>query len=125
MDTLLRKLVANGFLICPAGEKFLVRKVAVPENPSVLADIECETYDEAVATAQHILQVAKPTVQQTFTAIVRYNRGLGIEYRNLPVIHATTLEEAQTAAARMAEKLLGGPKVVIQEIRVRPNNRQI
>lgn len=82
------------------------------------------TFEEAVEIVYKALQEAKARPQPElveFTAIVRYNRGLGIEYRNLSSIYAMTMDEARTMAWKEAEKVLGDEeKVTIHEVRVRP-----
>jgi len=79
------------------------------------------TFEEAVEMVYEAIQRAKSqNAVGEFTAIVRYSRGLGIEYKNLPVIQANNIEEAQMKAAEAAEKILGGPGVDIREVRVRP-----
>jgi hypothetical protein len=80
------------------------------------------SFEEAVEIVYRALQDAKtkkPVIGE-FVAIVRYDRGLGIEYKNLPVIQATTIEEARAEATEIAEKILGGPGVDIREVKVRP-----
>lgn len=79
------------------------------------------SFEEAVEIVYKALQESKsrPVVGE-FIAIVRYNRGLGIEYKNLPVIQATSIEEAKLQAAEDAERIVGGPGVDIREVRVRP-----
>ncbi len=82
------------------------------------------SFEEAIEIVYHSLQEskAKQAISGEFYAIVRFNRGLGIEYKNLPVIQATTIEEAKMKATEIAEKIVGGPGVDIREVRVRPKS---
>ena len=57
---------------------------------------------------------------RTFTAIARYNRKLGIEYKNLPLIEADNVEKAQEKALLMAQELIGEQYII--EVKVRPKN---
>jgi hypothetical protein len=75
----------------------------------------------AVEFAFYELNKLAEAKKHEFTVIVRYNRGLGIEYRNLPNIEATTLEEAKAKAAEICNKTFSA-KDVIHEIKVRPKN---
>ena len=100
-------------------QKFVVSKHAVFEDPSVLEDISCDDLDEAIKIAQGFLNKPKNFVWQ---AIVRFNRGLGIEYKNLPEIEAKSLEDAEVQAKILAEKMKKDPKLIILEIKVRLKN---
>lgn len=83
------------------------------------------TFEEAVEIVYKALQESKSRPQVVglteFTAIVRYNRGLGVEYRNLSNVHAFGIEEAKEKAWKEAEKVLSDEKALtIHEVRVRP-----
>ncbi len=63
----------------------------------------------------------KPT---TWTAIARYDRGLGVEFVNFRLsCHDITLAqyEAEKLAAKFFEENKGYEKAVIKEVRVRPD----
>jgi hypothetical protein len=119
MNDILRDLLLNGFMIYPNNGKFVVKKEAVPSNPAILKESEYDSYDLAVEAAVNMLQTPQSV---EWVAIVRYNRGLGIEYRNLPDVRATSKDEAHAMASRLADKVLGGGNVVISEVRVRLKN---
>lgn len=113
MENLLRELYASGFHIVPEGEEWVASTIRTEP-------VRSDTYEGAVKLAYAALQEAKGvTTIHEFTAIVRYNRGLGIEYKNLPTIQATNADEARAIAAISAEKIVGGPKVDIREVRVK------
>ena len=114
MNDILRDLLLNGFMIYPNNGKYIVKKEAVPTNPIILKESEYDNYDLAVEAASTMLNT--PQVVE-WVAIVRYNRGLGIEYKNLPDVRATDKEGAKAMAEVLAEEILGG--TVISEVRVR------
>jgi len=118
MNDILRDLLLNGFMIYPNNGKFVVKKEAVPTNPTILKESEYDSYDLAVEAAANMLQTPR---MAEWGAIVRYNRGLGIEYRNLPDVRATSKDEAKAMAEKLADKVLGG-SAVISEVRVRLKN---
>lgn len=122
MEIILRDLIANGFVIRPQGEQWLVEKLPLPDSSWRLEPVTCTNYEEAVCLASQMLQDKKnETPLLEWTATVRYNRGLGVEYRNLQPIQASTAEEAKEKALCEAQKLLSGERVLdIREVRVRP-----
>ena len=118
MNDILRDLLLNGFMIYPNNGKYIVKKEAVPTNPTILKESEYASYDLAVEAAAAMLNT--PIVVR-WTAIVRYNRGLGIEYKNLPDVRATDKEGAIAMAEVLAVEILGG-SAVISEVRVQLKN---
>jgi hypothetical protein len=87
--------------------KIFVKKL----GPPVITK-KFDNMDDALAFLRDDLKIPS----NKFSVIVRYDRGLGIEYKNLPDIEARTLEEARLLAQTEAEKLVQN----IKEIRVRP-----
>ena len=115
MDENLLVLVLNGFLIYEKKDKIIVRKEATPSNNSVIKESEYDNYDMAIEAAKEML---KSSQIKTWQVIVRYNRGLGIEYKNMPEIQASTKEEAELIAnnnAILSLDLL----TLISEVKVR------
>ena len=55
-----------------------------------------------------------------WSAMVRYNRGLGIEYKKLNEIESETYEIALQIANKEVELMFKKQKVFISEIKVRP-----
>ena len=117
MSDEIRDVMLAGFMIFPSNGKFIVRKQAVPHNELVLKDSEFETYDKAMEFAIYNLQ---NPVKKSWSVQVRYNRGLGIEYRNLPDVDFETYEQAIDFATLQTESLFKGQKVIVSEIKVRP-----
>jgi len=116
MNDILRDLLLNGFMIYPNNGKFIVKKEAVPSNLIVLSETEYDSYELAVEAAGAMLNT--PQVVD-WVVIARYNRGLGIEYKNLPDVRAANKEQAKALAEYMAGEILGGSAVVISEVKVR------
>lgn len=115
MDDILRELLLNGYMIYPKNGKFILRKEAIPTNQIVLPEMEFSVWEEAVDWAKKSLQ--SPIFNWIVT--IRFNRGLGIEYKNLAEIQTRSKEEAQAQAEKLAERHFSDPKVVISEVRVR------
>lgn len=115
----LRELILNGCLIYPKGNKFAFRKESVPNNNSIIEENVYDNYDLAIQAAMDFLQELEII---EWTVILRYNRGLGIEYKNFPNFKAKTREEAEVLAQNMVSKILVNSKIKVQEIRLRPKN---
>jgi len=116
MNDILRDLLLNGFMIYPYNGKFIVKKEAVPSNLIVIKETEYDSYEFAVEAAEVMLNAPQ---MADWTVIVRYNRGLGIEYKNLPDVRAANKEKAKALAEYTAGELLVGSTVVISEVKVR------
>lgn len=115
MNDALRDLLLNGFIIYPKDGKFVLRKESVPSNPTVMQEMEFSCYEEASTWALNNLHARIAD----WIVTVRFNRGLGIEYKNLPDVQACTREEAKNKAKNLAELHFTDPKVVLSEVRVR------
>lgn len=109
---MLKELSACGYLIFPSENIFILKKVITKVNNKTFPDKEFDTYELAFEYACNDLIQLKQ-----FSAIVRYNRGLGPEYKNLLGFSAETLEDAKNIALIEASKLLGEKNIV--EIRVK------
>lgn len=116
MSEELRDIILNGFLIYPSNGKFIVKKEAVPESNYSIDATECDTYGEAIELA--IETMKKPRLV-TWSGIVRFNRGLGIEYKNLTLIESENYEQACEIARLQVEDFFKNQKVVVSEIKVR------
>lgn len=110
------ELTKNGFIIYPKDTSFAVQKVSTPNNQIKLEEKIFPTYEEAVNFAKSFLK----TGLSLFIGIVRYNRNLGVEYKNLPLIEAKDIEQAKAMALLSAQELIGEQYII--EVRVRPKN---
>jgi len=112
-DTL-KDLLLNGFMIYPCGNKFVVKKESVPFNLIAIEEKEYDNYEIAIEAANNML---KTPLMADWSVIVRYNRGLGIEYKNLPDIRASNKEEAKIFAENIANEFFND-SVLISEVKV-------
>ena len=87
------------------------------------------TYEELVAEAEKFgyKMVRKDAPKEhTFTAIARFDRGLGAEYVTLKPVTAFQIAEAQKLAEYQASLHFqteeGFKDAIINEIRIRPND---
>lgn len=115
----LKNIMLSGFTIFPSNGKFRVKKQAVPESNFSLDDQEFNSYDDAIEFAINSLK--KPRISM-WSGIVRYNRGLGIEYRNLYFIQAESYETAMQKAQEQVDIIFYKQKVIVSEIKVRCEN---
>lgn len=109
-------LARNGFII-HANEQgdFIVEKKPSKFNGLKINAVKFDSFQESIDYINNILN--KPN---EWTAIVRFNKGLGIEYKNISPINADSKEEAKKTAFKQAEKLLGD---YIIEVKVVPTAR--
>lgn len=116
MDNTLKELTLNGFVIYPSDNKFILQKISMPNNAIVLPAKEFESYEQAVEFVKTLIKKEF----SNFSAIARYNRGLGIEFKNLPLIEARNIDEAREKAQVLGSQIVGESHII--EIRVRPKN---
>lgn len=115
----LKNIMLSGFTIFPSNGKFRVKKQSVPESNFSLDDQEFNSYDDAIEFAINLLK--KPRISM-WSGIVRYNRGLGIEYRNLYFIQAESYDIAMQKAQEQVDIIFHKQKVIVSEIKVRCEN---
>ena len=114
MSDFLQMLLLNGFMIYPCNGKFVVKKERVPESDYLLEPSEFGTYGEAFDYAVAVLSTPRKLV---WCVMLRYNRGLGVEYRNLSEVSASDHEEAMAIANRQVEELAKKMKLLSFEVR--------
>lgn len=115
-DKILREFLSSGLVISLNGDLWQVEKRATTICPQVDAPLFFATYEEAV-NAMNIMFEYYCSKLFEFKITVRYNRGLGVEYKNLPNIQAKSRNEAKKIAEVEAVNALGTAD--IKEIRVR------
>lgn len=115
-DLIVDELIKNGFVIYPKDTCFALQKVSTPISPEKLDEKVFPNYQKAVDFAKSLLEKEL----YNFTAIVKYNRKLGVEYKNLPLIEAKNIEIAKQQAILLANQLVGEQYII--EIKVRPKN---
>lgn len=111
------KLMTNGFVIYRNHEKeWILKKIQTKDSTESIEKIIFESYEKAKAFALNLLNN-----KDKWTAIVRYDRGLGIEYKNIDNIHAKTLQEANEIAYKEILSFLHD-KNMIKEIKLKNKN---
>ena len=124
MDTnfqLIKNLMLNGLIIYQDGTEFCIKKIDVPKNQMKIVNGErFSNFDSAFEVACYLLE--QQEANKSWTPMVRYNQGLGIEYKNLHEIMAPNKEVALQLATEAAHQHFRNmPAVVIQEIKVKMN----
>lgn len=117
-DFIMKDLLLNGFIVFQKDKKFIVKKESVPDNTLVIKEQEFDTYELALEAANQLLKT--PPLQE-WEGVVRYNQGLGIEYKNLQTIFANNKDEAKLQFLKIAENIFKSSKfgiVDIKEIKV-------
>lgn len=97
----------------------MVRKESVPLSDYIISEKEFDFYTDAVAYAVEMLQ--KPRMN-FWNVVLRFNRGLGIEYKNLSDVYTSTKEEAVILANEQVEPLLKSMKITTFEVKVKLKN---
>lgn len=113
---LFKEIITCGFVIYNQEDKFILKKNSSKISNLVLEEKEYSTFEEAIQVAKDLLFGLTP---KEWIIIVRYNRGLGIEYKNIPTILATTREEADSLAKKQIKNFFDST-VKILEIKVKP-----
>ena len=90
----LNDLILNGFVIYPQNNSFMVKKIAVSTNSTIFDPTEFATYEEALNFA-----FSKLRARNEWQPIIRYNNGLGIQYKNRS--KSTRLNSSHIPLSRM------------------------
>jgi len=119
IENVFRDLALNGFSIYQnINGKFVLKKQASLYNPMVIEETEYLSADDAFDAALAILKSPK----LIWSIIVCYNRGLGIEYKNLPnLVEASDKDEAKLIAESIVKKTFDSD-AKIHEIKVKLKN---
>jgi hypothetical protein len=112
----LKNIMLSGFTIFPSNGKFVLKKQSVPESNFSIDNKEFNSYEDAMEFAIKMLK--EPRIFN-WSAIIRYNRGLGIEYKNLQLLQAESYDIAYELAQKQVDALFFRKKVVVSEIKVR------
>lgn len=114
MSNFLQMLLLNGYMIYPSNGKFVVRKERTPESDYFLGPSEFDTYGDAFEYAVSALSIPRKRV---WCVMLRYNRGLGVEYKSLGDVFASEHDEAMTLANEQVEELAKKMKLLSFEVR--------
>lgn len=108
------QLLTNGFVIFKEEEKkWVLKKVSVKNSDEYLDPIFFESYESAKSFALTFIQK-----QISWNAIIRYDRGLGVEYKTFENIIADCESKAQETAYELMLEILKD-KNLIKEIKVK------
>lgn len=118
---LIKNLMLNGLLIYQDGTEFLIQKIDVPNNKTKIDNEDkFESFESAFEVACHLLNMQQAS--KSWIPTVRYNQGLGVEYKNLHEVFAPNKEMALKLATEAAYQYFRNmPAVVIKEIKVKIN----
>ena len=114
MSDILHELLSNGFMIYPSNGKFILKKEICSSSPYQISEREFNTYKEAMQEAELIFKTPQ-TIE--WTVLIRYNRGLGIEYKNLETVFAVSYEAAKDASQAIIEEFSADNKAKVAEVR--------
>ena len=117
MSDILHDLLSNGFMIYPSNGKFILKKEICSSSPYQISEIEFGSYKEAMLEAERIFKTPQMI---EWTVLVRYNRGLGIEYKNLETVFAVSFQAAEVASQKLIEVFAKDNDAKVAEVRIRP-----
>jgi hypothetical protein len=108
----IKQLVDNGYLVYLENKNYILEKKPTKINNKIVEKKCFETIESIIEFIENDLK------SKEWKVIVRYNRGLGVEYKTLKTIEAPSLEDAKIQAKKEAENVLGDH---IIEIKVTEN----
>lgn len=109
-----RKLCECGISIYSTESGHAVRKISVPNSLDSFPEAFFKTLEEAESHAESLLPREKPL----WKAIIRYDRGLGVEYLTVSGIRSDGEREAEQMALE-SSGLLSNPKAKVSEVKIR------
>lgn len=108
------QLVTNGFVVFKdEDKKWILKKISIKNSSDSIDQMIFESYDKAKNFALGFINH-----KNHYIAIVRYDRGLGIEYKNFDNIIAKSNDEAYENAFKLMLKHVDD-KNMIKEIKVK------
>lgn len=112
-----KQLSGHGITIFADGWGYAVEKHPVPTNPRQHDRKQFESLAMAEAFAISLLEDEK----KVFKAIIRFDRGLGVEYQTVNNIRCDDEVQAEKIAVKLAE-MDSNPKIKVSEIKIRKQN---
>lgn len=112
-----KRLSGHGVTIFADGWGYAVEKHPVPSNPRRQEKKLFESLALAEAFAISLLEDEK----KVFKAIIRFDRGLGVEYQTVNNIRCDDEYQAEKIAVKLAD-LDSNQKIKISEIKIREQN---
>ena len=104
-------------MIYPINGRFVLKKEICSSSPYQISEIQFKTYKEAVQEAERIFKTPQMI---EWTVLIRYNRGLGVEYKNLETVFAISYQDAECASQIVVENFSKDNKAKVAEVRIRP-----
>lgn len=112
-----KQFSGHGITIFADGWGYSVEKHPVPGNPRRQEKKLFESIALAEAFAISLLENEK----KVFKAIIRFDRGLGVEYQTVNNIRCDDEDQAEKIAVKLAE-FDSNPKINVSEIKIRKQN---
>lgn len=107
----------EGVFICKFGDNFRLCRVKAQDLAVIGNTKDFDDLDDAFAEAKVIISYEK----KPFKAIIRYDKGLGVEYLTVPGICAKDEAEAEVMALEKSG-LLGNKDASVSEVKIRNQN---
>lgn len=108
------QLITNGFVVYKDNDKeWILTKIQTKQSVDVIEKIIFDSYDKAKIFALNLINC-----KNKWNAIVRYDRGLGIEYKTIDNINANSIQDASDFAYKEMLNFLYD-KNMIKEIKVK------
>jgi hypothetical protein len=112
-----KQIGGHGIIIFADGWGYAVEKHPVPTNPRRQERKHFESIAMAEAFAISLLEEEK----KIFKAIIRFDRGLGVEYKTVNNIRCDNEDQAEKIAVKLAD-MDSNPKIKVSEIKIRKQN---
>lgn len=107
-----KKYVENGIIIyLNESNKYVVEKKKSALNKKEIKKKLFAKYENALEYSNQLIE------KKEWKGIVRYNRGLGIEYKNIKIT-AQKKQEAQIEAENLAKNILGDYIIEVRVIEI-------
>lgn len=108
------QLITNGFVIYKNNEKeWSLTKIKTTQSPDCIDFMKFDSYEKAKVFGLNYINL-----KDKWTAIVRYDRGLGVEYKNIDNIQAKDRQEAYDIAYQETLHFVND-RNMIKEIKVK------
>ena len=106
-----------GFVLYAVGNKIGLQKVITPKNNIYFG----EKIFENLELAQEFIKKLITEQKKVYKAIIRFDRGLGVEYKTIENIRSNDEKEAEEIALKNSQLLKNG-KTIIAEVKIRQQN---
>lgn len=104
----------HGIVIYSLNDGFGVKKVSTPKDQRIFN----ETFFQNEDILKEFLNSLFDEQKKVYKAIIRFDRGLGVEYKTIDNIRCENEEEAENLALESSQ-LLKNSKVNIAEVKIR------